>query len=86
MDFKINFLITELRNNIIIVVVNRLSKMAHFILLRFSKGEANIIMVIKLLFDHVFKFHGLPKKIISNRDPWFIFNIARQLCRYVRIN
>ena len=68
------------------VVVDRLSKMAHFIPLRFGEGKADIIIMVKLLFDYIFKLYGLLKKIISNRDPWFTFNIARQLCHYARIN
>ena len=60
--------------------------MAHFVSLRFGKGEADIIMVVKLLFDHIFKLYGLPKEIISDRDPWFTFDIARQLCRYAGID
>ena len=86
MDFVIDFLITELKNNTVIVIVDRLSKITHFIPLRFGKGETDIIMVAKLLFDHIFKLYGLPKEIISDRDSRFIFNIARQLCRQARIN
>ena len=44
----INFFITELRNNIIMMVVHSLFKIAYFVPLRFSKGEAHIIMVAKL--------------------------------------
>ena len=77
---------TELKNNTIMVVVDWLSKMAHFIPLRFGEGEADIIMVAKLLFDHIFKLHDLPKKIISNRDPRFTSDIARQLYCHAGIN
>ena len=68
------------------VVVDRFSKMAYFIPLCFGEGKADIIMVVKLLFNHVFKFHDLPREIISDRDSRFIFDIARQLCHYVGIN
>ena len=51
------------------VVVNRLSKMAHFIPLYFGEGKANIIIVVKLLFDYIFKFYGLPREIISDQNP-----------------
>ena len=86
MDFIINFPIIKSRNNIIIIVVNRLSKMTHFIPLYFGESEADIIIMVKLLFNHIFKFHGLPRKIISDRDPRFTFNIARQLYRYAGIS
>ena len=81
MDFIINFLITKLRNNAVIVVMDRLSKITHFIPLRFGEGEADIIIMVKLLFDYIFKFYNLLKEIISDRDPWFTLDIARQLCR-----
>ena len=68
------------------VVVDRLSKMAHFMSLRFGEGKADIIIMVKLLFDYIFKLYGLPKEIISDRDPWFTSNIARQLCRHAGIN
>ena len=48
------------------VVVDRLSKMAHFMPLCFGEGEVDIIMVVKLLFNYVFKFYGLLKEIISD--------------------
>ena len=68
------------------VVVNRLSKITHFIPLHFGKGEADTMIVVKLLFDYIFKLYGLPKEIISDRDPRFTFDIARQLCHYAGIN
>ena len=76
----------KLKDNTIIMMVNRFSKIMHFIPLYFGKGEADIIMVAKLLFDYIFKFYGLLKKIISDRHPWFISIIIRQLCRYAGIN
>ena len=66
MDFVINFPITELRNNAVMVVVDRFSKMAHFMPLRFGRGEADIMMVVKLLFDYIFKLHGLLREIVSD--------------------
>ena len=68
------------------VVVNRLSKIMHFIPLRFGEGEADIIIMVKLLFNYIFKLYGLPRKIILDRDPRFTFNITRQLYRHARIN
>ena len=68
MDFMINFLITKLKNDIIIIIMDRLFKITHFIPLRFGKGKADIIMVTKLLFDHIFKLYNLLKKIISDQD------------------
>jgi hypothetical protein len=37
--------------------------------------------VAKLFKDWVFPFVGLPKKIISDRDPWFTSTFFWELCR-----
>ena len=53
----------------ILVVVNRLSKYVHFMALT-HPFIAKI--VAKRFVDGVFKHHGMPKSIISDRDPIFI--------------
>ncbi len=50
------------------VVVDRFSKMAHFIP---SKESATAQEMGRLFFTHVFKHHGLPKDIMSNQNPKF---------------
>jgi hypothetical protein len=45
----------------IMVVVDRFSKMAHFIP---TKDEATTQEMGRLFFTHVFKHHGLPKDIV----------------------
>jgi hypothetical protein len=52
----------------ITVVVNRFSKMAHFIP---TKDEATAQEINRLFFTHVFNHHGLPKDIVLDRDPKF---------------
>ena len=51
----------------------------------FGKGEASTEVVAKLLFNHVFKLHGLPKEIVLDRDHRFTSGIAHQLCRLTGI-
>lgn len=51
--------------NVILVVVDKFSKFAHFIPLRHPFMAAS---VAKLFMDHVFKLHGMPLAIISDRD------------------
>jgi len=60
----------------IMVVVDRFSKMAHFIP---TKDEATAQETGRLFFTHVFKLHGLPKGIVSNRDPKFTSKFWRAL-------
>ncbi len=50
------------------VVVDQFSKMAHFIP---TKDESTTQETSRLFFTHIFKHHGLPKDIVSNREPKF---------------
>jgi hypothetical protein len=60
----------------IMVVVDQISKMAHFIP---TKENATTQEMGRLFFMHVFKHHGHPKDIMSNRDPKFISKIWQTL-------
>jgi len=42
--------------------------------------------VAKLFKDHIFPFIGLPKKIISNRDPCFTLAFFRELCKQLEVS
>jgi len=53
----------------ILVMVDRFSKIAHFILCS-KTSEASQVAVI--FFDHVIKLHGLPKIMVSDRDVKFV--------------
>ncbi len=52
----------------IMVVVDWFSKMTHFIP---TKESAMAQKMGRLFFTHVFKHHGLPTDIVSDRDPKF---------------
>ena len=52
------------------VVVDQLNKRAHFIP---TTTKASAAQPAKLFFDMVWKYHGLPVKIISDRDSKFTF-------------
>ena len=55
-------------HNAILVVVNRLSKMAHYIP---TTKEVDAQETARLLLNHVWKYHGTPREIISDRGPQF---------------
>ena len=60
----------------ILVVVDRLTKMVHFI----STTEKTSAEGLARLFrDNVWKLHGLPKSIISDRGPQFAAGLIRKL-------
>src|SRR5690606_37460760 len=54
--------------NTIAVVMDRLSKMAHYIP---CTTELNTEAFTKLFVQNIFRLHGLPTKIISDRDLLF---------------
>jgi hypothetical protein len=54
--------------SVILTIVDRLSKAAHFI----SLGHPyTAISVARIFFDTVVKLHGIPHSIVSDRDPLF---------------
>jgi len=69
--------------NAIMVVVDRFSKMAHFIS---TKDEATAQKISRLFFTHVFKYHGLPKDIVSDALPSPLLDPKRiQLCQITEV-
>lgn len=62
----------------ILVVIDRLSKNAHFLALSHPYTAMN---VAKLYLDQVFRLHGMPKDITSDRDPTFLSEVWGELFR-----
>jgi hypothetical protein len=64
--------------NCILVVVDKLSRYAHFIPLSHPFTALQVAQAYML---HVYKLHGLPATIISNRDKVFTSNLWCDLFR-----
>ena len=58
------------------VVINKLNKEAHFIPIKTTYNDANIAYI---LMKQIFHLHGIPKVIISDRDPKFTGNFWKSL-------
>ena len=69
--------------DLILVVVDRLTKMAHFI----PTTEKTIAGgLVRLFRDNVWKLHGLPESIISDRGPQFAAEVMRELNAILEID
>ena len=68
MDFVVGFPLTSSRHNAILVVVDKLTKSAHFIPVR---DTYDVTDVARVFINEIVRLHGVPKKIISDRDPKF---------------
>jgi hypothetical protein len=66
----------------IYVVVDRLTKFAHFFSIPSKYSAAH---VAELFFREVFKLHGLPKTIVSDRDSRFMEGFWQEIFRLVGI-
>ena len=58
------------------VVVDKLSKAAHFIPM---KTTYKVVNIADIFLKQIFQLHGIPKVIISDRDPRFTSNFWRSL-------
>ncbi|KAH8144651.1 uncharacterized protein LAJ45_11360 [Morchella importuna] len=69
-------------SNAILVVVDRLTKMAHYIPTRDTADAAELA---RLFLQHVWTSHGLPKDIVSDRGTTFTSQFWRTLCNQLDI-
>ena len=76
LDFITGLPRNQNQNDSIMVVVDKLSKAAHFIPFKTTYKDANID---DIFLKQNFRLHGLPKVIISDRDPKFTGNFWKSL-------
>ena len=69
---------TSRDNNTILTLVDRFSKMVHFVALPKLPSAAE---TADLLVKHVVRLHGIPRNIISDRGPQFTSGVWRAFCQ-----
>ena len=84
LDFVGPLPMTERWHDAVMTVTDRSSKMVHLIPLGFQGSDAAV--VARLLRDHVWKHHGMPTRIISDRDVRFTSKLWTELCELLHID
>jgi len=80
-DFIMKLLVSKDYDSIL-VVCNRFLKMSYFV----ATTEKIIVEVLVRLFrDNVWKLHGLPESVISDRGPQFVAGLMRELNKMLGI-
>ena len=68
MDFVTGLPLTQRKHDSVWVIVDMLTKSAHFILVRI---DYSMDQLTELYVDEIFRLHGVPLSIVSDRDPRF---------------
>jgi len=70
------------RHDAVMTVVDSISKRVHFVLTHttvIAEGAA------RLFLHHIWKLHGLPKRVVSDCGPQFIASFTKELYRLLGV-
>ena len=76
MDFVLGYPLTQQKHDYVWVIVDRLTKSAHFILI---KIDYSMDRLVELYVDEIVRLHGVSLSIVSDRDPRFISRFWKEL-------
>jgi len=66
----------------ILVVCDRLSKMTYFVA---TTEETSVEELARLFRDNMWRLHGLPESVVSDRGPQFVAELTKELNRMLGI-
>jgi hypothetical protein len=81
LDLITNLPPTPRGNNTVVVFVDKLSKMVHACATSAKDKSSDAANIARLFFDHVVRLHGVPKRIVSDRDTRFTSTFWQELWR-----
>jgi hypothetical protein len=82
-DFVVSLPRTASGFDAVCVFVDKLTKMCH---LCPTTSEATAEDTAKLFVDSVWRYHGLPRKLVSDRGTQFVSSVFRGICSLLHIN
>ncbi|KAK3274914.1 hypothetical protein CYMTET_16929 [Cymbomonas tetramitiformis] len=82
-DFVTGLPVSERGNDAFVAFTCKLTKMVHVIPMNF--GDSSAAVVARIYFDSVWRLHGAPMKIVSDRDPRFQDAFWQELMRLMGV-
>ena len=70
------------RKNAILVICDRLSKMTYFVATTEGMSAGGLVRLFR---DNMWKLHGLPESVVSDRGPQFAAELTKELNRLLEI-
>jgi hypothetical protein len=89
MNIIMNFVIELSENkefNAILMMINRLTKIHHYISCTTTEEDINVEKIVRLLINHMWKLHKLSSTIISDWNSQFVSLIWKFICKILRID
>ncbi len=86
MNFVIELSKIKYDFNAILMIIDRLIKMHHYVLCTAEEDETFAEKTTKLLINHVWKLHELSNTIVSDRGSQFVSFVWKIVCETLKIN
>jgi hypothetical protein len=86
MNFVIDLSKSKNEFNVILMIINRLTKMHHYISCVAEKNETTAEKTTRSWISYVWKLHELSNIIISDRNSQFVSLIWKTVCKILKIN